>query len=389
MKKGFSLRCVLSCLMALLITSFCLVSCTDSKAVIPGLENERLSIDATTGNYNYAAIDANDFQIALNQTASYPIGKVEIAADEVTGNFIIPGTCKSKTKQLEICSGSINGSLSRPLPANQKQAVDSAGNWYQYRFNIHDIAFTGSGSNGISLNCTYGSSIRNCTFTYKDTSFVGIFCLKTIIENCIFTNSKYGAVCFKGGTNLWQGAGASTSASNHPLLISNKVFNAPGAQFGIAFYGVSGIDVQDHISEGKSPNYHIIEDDQNSTTCWNSTYRNIHIESPAALALFQIKSRQGIKDIISPYIQYPSTIVDASSYAGAVQVNISNLCWIPAGSKFASYGNIRYRFKDLYNNLRVDTTIAWVGNKYPNVLVQENLTDKGLVVKQIVSGKRI
>lgn len=375
--------------MALLITSFCLVSCTDSKAVIPGLENERLSIDATTGNYNYAAIDANDFQTALNQTASYPIGKVEIAADEVTGKFILPVQLKSKSKQLEICNGSINGSLTRPLPANMKQAVDSAGNWYQYRFNIHDISFTGSGTNGISLNCTYGSRISNCTFNGKDTALIGIFCLKTVVENCLFTNSKFGGSIFMTGVNKIPGAGASTSASNITYYVSNRVFNAPGALFGAAFFGCSGTWVSNYTGEGKSPINHIIDDDQNSTTCFNSHYDNLWFESIATGSALLIKKRQGIADIISPYPQYPMTLIDAQSYAGAVQVNVSNLCWIPSGSKFATYGNCRFRFKDLYNNLKVDSSLFWVGNKFPNVLVQENLTDKGIVVKQLLSGKRI
>jgi hypothetical protein len=354
---------------------------------VPGLSAERIST-TSTGDIVYIAQDAGDFQTALTQADNYPITEIKIGADELTGKFTFKGLLKCKAKQLEIHGGSINGSLTRVLPQNQKEAVDSAGNWYQYRFNVHDVAFTGSGSNGLSLNCTYGSRISNCTFNGKDTALIGIFCLKTVVENCLFTNSKYGGSIFMTGVNKWQGAGASTSASNHTYFVTNRVFNAPGALFGAAFIGASGTYINNYIGEGKSPVNHIIIDDQNSTTCWNDYMCNLHLESAATGAGILIKKRQGITEIVSPYPQYAMTLIDAQSYAGAVQVNVSDLCWIPSGSKFASTGNIRYRFKDLYNTVRADTSTMWVNAKFPNVLCQENLTASGLVVKNYVNGKR-
>lgn len=353
---------------------------------VPGLATERIST-TSTGDIVYIAVDAGDFQSALTQADNYPITEIKIGADEVTGKFTFKGLLKCKAKSLEIHGGSINGSLTRMLPSNQKEAVDSAGNWYQYRFNVHDIAFTGSGSNGLSLNCTYGSRISNCTFNGKDTALIGIFCLKTVVENCLFTNSKYGGSIFMTGVNKWQGAGASTSASNHTYYVTNRVFNAQGALFGAAFLGASGNYINNFISEGKQPVNHIILDDQNSTTCWNDYMCNLHLESAATGAGILIKKRQGITEIVSPYPQYAMTLIDAQSYAGAVQVNVSDLCWQPSGTKYASTGNVRFRFKDLYNSARVDSSIYWVGAKFPNVLCQENLTASGLVVKNYVNGK--
>lgn len=355
---------------------------------VPGLSAQRLSQTAS-GDLVYLATDAGDFQAALSAIDDYPITEIKIVADELTGKFTYKGLLKCKAKQLEIHGGSINGSLTRMLPLNQKQAVDSAGNFYQYRFYIHDIAFSGSGTNGITLNCTYGSRISNCTFNGKDTALIGIFCLKTVVENCLFTNSKYGGSIFMTGVNKWSGAGASTSASNHTYYVSNRVFNAPGALFGAAFIGASGTYINNFISEGKSPVNHIIIDDQNSTTCWNDYMCNLHLESASTGGGILLKKRQGITTIDSPYPQYPMTLIDAQSYAGAVQVNINSLCWIPSGSKFASTGNCRFRFGNLYNTQRADTATMWIGGKFPNVLTQENLTANGLVVKNYVNGKKI
>ena len=141
-----------------------------------------------------------------------------------------------------------------------------------------------------------------------------------------------------------------------------------------ALISVSGYWIQNHISEGKRPMYHIIDNDLNSTTALNGGGNNIHLESQANHSGVLIKSRQGIKEFTSVYPQYAMTLFDVQSYAGAVQVNINNLCWIPSGTKFACTGNTRYRFGNLYNQLRADTATMWIGGKMPNVLTQENLT---------------
>jgi len=351
---------------------------------VPGLSAERIST-TSTGENVYIATDANDFRNALALAETQPINLIINASPtEIAGDF---KTKKPKSKNLKIQGGSIKGSISREFPMNQNQAVDSADNWYQYQFSFEKINFSGSGSNGINMNCAY-VTIRDCNFNAKDTAINLVFCMNAQIINNQVINSKKGGICLNVGTNKWVSAGNSTSASNHPYFEGNRIFNMEGAEFGLACFGVSGPYIQNHISEGKRPQYHIIVNDLNSTTVWNSAGNNIHLESAATVAGILIKSRQGISDWTAIYPQYPMTLIDAQSYAGAVQVNVSNLCWIPSGSKFASTGNIRYRFKDLYNTVRADTTTMWVNAKFPNVLCQENLTASGLVVKNYVNGKR-
>jgi len=341
---------------------------------------------SSTGEAVYIATDANDFQNALNLAETVRIDRIIIGSPtEITGDF---RTKKPKSKKLTIQGGAIKGSISRELPLTQGQAVDSTDNWYQYQYAFDCITFTGSGSNGINLNCCY-ASIRDCYFNGKDTAINLVFCMNAQIINNQIINSKKGGICLNVGTGKWQGAGNSTSASNHPFIEGNRVFNMQGAEFGLALIGLSGAWVQNHISEGKSPIYHVIIDDLNSTTAWNYNINNIHLESAATGAGFLIKSRQSIVNIVSPFPQYAMTLIDARSYAGVVQVNVENLCWQPSGTKYASTGNIRYRFKDLYNTQRIDTTTMWVNGKFPNVLTQENLTSNGLVVKNYVNGKKI
>lgn len=341
---------------------------------------------SSTGEAVYIATDANDFQNALNLAETVRIDRIIIGSPtEIIGDF---RTKKPKSKKLTIQGGSIKGSISREMPLTQGQAVDSTDNWYQYQYAFDGITFTGSGSNGINLNCCY-ASIRDCYFNGKDTSINLVFCMNAQIINNQIINSKKGGICLNVGTGKWQGAGNSTSASNHPFIEGNRVFNMEGAEFGVALISVSGYWIQNHISEGKRPMYHIIDNDLNSTTVLNGGGNNIHLESQATVAGVLIKSRQGIKEFTSVYPQYAMTLFDVQSYAGAVQVNINNLCWIPSGTKFACTGNTRYRFGNLYNQLRADTATMWIGGKMPNVLTQENLTANGLVVKNYVNGKKI
>lgn len=341
---------------------------------------------SSTGEAVYIATDANDFQNALTLAETVRIDKIVIASpNEIAGDF---RTKKPKSKKLKIEGGAIKGSISRELPLTQGQAVDSTDNWYQYQFDFQSITFTGSGSNGINMNCAY-TTIRDCYFNGKDTSINLVFCMNAQIVNNQIINSKKGGICLNVGTNKWQGAGNSTSASNHPFIEGNRVFNMEGAEFGLALISVSGYCIQNHISEGKRPMYHIIDNDLNSTTVLNGSGNNIHLESQATVAGVLIKSRQGIKDYTSIYPQYAMTLFDVQSYAGAVQVNINNLCWIPSGTKFACTGNTRYRFGNLYNQLRADSSLYWVNAKFPNVLTQENLTANGLVVKNYINGKKI
>ena len=340
---------------------------------------------SSTGDAVYFATNAQDFQSGLTLAETSTIRYIYYVGESMTGDFY---TINPKAKELKIVGAVGNISISRKLPTNQYQAVDSANNFYQVKYAIENCTFTGSGSNGINLNCCY-ASIRDCNFNGKDTSINLTFCMNAQVINNQVINSKKGGICLNVGTGKWSGAGNSTSASNHPFIEGNRVFNMQGAEFGLALIGLSGAWVQNHISEGKSPMYHIIINDLNSTTAWNYNLNNIHLESIATGAGFLIKSRQSIVNIVSPYVQYPMTLIDASSYAGVVQVNVENLCWQPSGTKYASTGNCRFRFKDLYNSGRVDSTLYWVGGKFPNVLTQENLTANGLVVKNYVNGKKI
>jgi len=330
--------------------------------------------------------NAVEFQAALDSATKAPVNSITLV-NEVKGTFSSNMKWKNTSRNLEISGGTINGSLTRTTPKDMSEAVNGSDNFYRYSVNIHDVMFTGAGSNGLSLNCMYSPIIYNCQFEYKDTGLVGTFALNALVMQNRFTNCKMVAACFKSGVGTISGAGLSTSASNNCRFIGNRIFNANGAEAGLAIIACSGVYVGDHISEGGTPNYHIKQDGQNNTTSWLTTYERLHIESKALIASIFYKERQGFLKCSNPFFQYSSVMFDIQSYAGAIQVTIDQLPYIPSGSTMTSTGNVRWSFTNLYPNLDITDVKYWKGGVFPAVVVQTKIINTGIETKQLINGQ--
>lgn len=362
------------------VIGFAISSCT---------QNSQAPMSSTlTPNPNARfATNAQDLQSILNEaTTTNTIENIYIM-NEVKGNFTSNMKWKHPSRNMEISGGAINGSLTRITPKDMSEAVNGSDNFYRYSINVHDVMFNGSGGNGLSINSMYSAVIYNCQFEYKDTGLVGTFALNALIQQNRFTNCKKVAACFKSGVGTILGAGLSTSASNNCRFVGNRIFNATGAEAGLAIIACSGVYVGDHISEGGVPNYHIKQDGLNNTTSWYTVYERLHIESKAAISSIFYKERQGFLSISNPFFQYPSNMFDIQSYAGAIQVTVDQLAWIPNGSTMTSTGNVRWKFSNLYGNLESVDAKYWKGGTFPPVIIQEKIINTGIEVKQLINGK--
>ena len=319
-------------LIYLVLFTLLVASCnTDKPAPMSSTLDASRIAPTSTGEYVYIATSGPDFQNALNEATRIPIGLILIGSDTITGTFTSNMKWKCKSRALEITGGTINGSLIRTTPKDMSEAVNGPDNFYRYSINVHDVMFTGPG-NGLQLNCMYSPVIFNNQFEYKDTGVVLTFVLNADIRNNRFTNCKKVGICGKPGVGTITGAGLSTSASNNMRMIGNRIFNATGSFAGVVTIAASGVVFEDHISEGGQPNYHIYNDGLNNTTSWFYTINRTHIESKATISSIYSKERQMIMRITNPYFQYTSNMLDVQSYAGAIQVNIDGLTWIPSGS---------------------------------------------------------
>jgi hypothetical protein len=332
------------------------------------------------------ATNAQDLQAILNEaTTTNTVDNIYLM-NEVKGNFTSNMKWKHPSRNLEISGGAIDGSLIRTFPKDMSEAVNGSDNFYRYSINVHDILFKGAG-NGLSINCMYSPIVYNCQFEFKDTGLIGTFALNALVQQNRFTNCKMVASCFKSGVGTIPGAGLSTSASNNCRFIGNRVFNATGAKTGLSLIACSGINIEDHISEGGIPDYHIFIDGLNNTTSWFRNLERIHIESKAAITSIYIAERQGFVHLADLFFQYPSNMIEVASQAGAITVIWDRIAYIPNGSTIKSTGNtVRWKFNDVYPNINVTNTALWVGNKLPAVLNFNKLDGTGYVAETWVNG---
>lgn len=339
---------------------------------------------------NYAQVvvtSSASFATALANAETQNITSINLNGQTVVGNFIFPKALGSSTGNLEIYNGTIEGSLKRVLPTSQSEAVDGANNWYRFSANIHDIQFKGSSGIGLQLNCMYSAIVHNNIFRGVDTGYVGIFMLNCDISNNRFTGCKFSSLVMRTGVGYWNGAGLSTSASNNPRLIGNRVFNATGAKTGISLIACSGINIEDHISEGGTPDYHIFIDGLNNTTSWFRNLERIHIESRCNITAIYIAERQGFVRLADLFFQYPSNMVEVVSQAGAITVVWDRIAYIPTASTIKSTGNtVRWVFNDVYPNITTTNTALWVGAKLPAVLNFNKLDGTGKVEETWLNG---
>ena len=327
------------------------------------------------------------FATALANAETQNITSINLNGLTVQGNFVFPKALGSSTGNLEIYNGTIDGSLKRVLPTSQSEAVDGANNWYRFSANIHDIQFKGPSGVALQLNCMYSAIVHNNIFRGVDTGYVGIFMLNCDISNNRFTGCKLSSLVMRSGVGYWNGAGLSTSASNNPRLIGNRIFNATGAKTGISLIACSGINIEDHISEGGIPDYHIFIDGLNNTTSWFRNLERIHIESKANITSIYIAERQGFVHLADLFFQYPSNMVEVASQAGAITVVWDRIAYIPAASTIKSTGStVRWVFNDVYPNINVANTALWVDAKLPVVLNFNKLDNTGKVEETWVNG---
>lgn len=315
-----------------------------------------------------------EFQQALNNASTLPRSCIEIVNDtiELTSPLILPKTLNAASKRL-IING--NGATIKPasgvaLPAlilrqasNQNEALNIM---QSQSFHFNDIMFDGRGTTtiGIDLASTYGSSVENCSFKSLQTGVHLRFALMTRVINCL-TNAISGTA-FIADMGNWTGSSSSNSQSNHTRFEQCRVFNAQGAYAAFAMYAASGMVLDQCISEGGQPNYHVYFDSKGSTVVKDFTMRNTHLESTATVAGIKLKLATGYADISNIYSQYDMVLIDAEALAGYPHVYVKNVPWLTGGTQFKTTGTaVIWSFEEIYEPDLIWNTTKWVGGVIP------------------------
>lgn len=315
-----------------------------------------------------------EFQQALNNASSIPRSCIEITNDviELTSPLILPKSLNAMSKRF-IING--NGATIRPaanvtlpaliqrLPTNQTEALNVM---QSQAFHFNDIMFDGAGRTtiGLDLSCTYGASIENCSFKSCQTGVHLRFALMTRVINCLANGIS--GTAFIADKGNWTGASSSNSQSNHTRFEQCRVFNVQGAYAAFAMYAASGMVLDQCISEGGQPNYHVFFDSQGSTVVKDFVMRNTHLESTATIAGIKLRLATGYATISDLYSQYDMVLIDAEAATGYPHVYVKNVPWLTGGTQFKTLGTaVIWSFEEVYQADQLFTTGKWVGGVIP------------------------
>lgn len=351
---------------------------------------------ANTINVN----NQTEFQNALNAAANTPISCINITNDtiELTASLVLPKVIYAASKSL-IING--NGATLRAAPntslnalmiraaSNQNEALNTM---QSQAFHIRDINFDGRGTakTGIDLAATYASSIENCMFRSLQNGCYLRFALMTRVINCLtlaVTN-----IAFAADMGNWTGASGSNSQSNHTRFEQCRVFAAGGSFASFAMYAASGMVLDQCISEGGQPQYHVFFDSKSSTVVKDFTMRNTHLESTATIAGIKLKLAGGYASISDLYSQYDMVLIDVEPLVGYPHVYVSNVPWLTSGTRFKTLGTgVIWSFNEIYQPTQIFSPTKWVGGVVPYYRYCEYFDQsKAIITNQMtVNGKVI
>jgi hypothetical protein len=317
-----------------------------------------------------------EFQQALNDAASLPISCIDIANDTIvlTSPLILPRTLNAASKRLIINGNGAtikpHTTLTTPIPAlimRQATSQTEALNIMQsHSFHFNDIMFDGRGVavSGIDLAATYGSSVVNCSFRSSQYGLYLRFGLMARVINCLsnaITNTP-----FVADMGNWTDANNVNSQSNHTRFEQCRVFNAQGAFAGFAIYAASGVVLDQCISEGAQPNYHVFFESRGSTVVKDFTMRNTHLESVATVAGIRLRLAGGYATISDVYSQFDMVLIDAEAATGYPHLYVKNVPWLTGGTQFKTTGTaVIWSFEEIYQPTQIFNTTRWVGGVIP------------------------
>ena len=299
------------------------------------------------------------------------ITQINIQNDmEITEVLVRPPSLKAKGKTLTING---NGRTLKAAPGipyifggDPPDQTTALNTWQSQRFIFEDISFEGNGAGvGIGWGCSYGTSIGNCTFKGFEWGVDLKFALMTEIDNLLLNNC---GVRLRHGD--WTGASTTNSQSNHSSLRNVRVFCRNSQVAAFSFIAASGCLMDGCIIEGGQPQYGVYVDGQNSTVVKDFTIRRTHIETTCTTAAIKLSLREGIAQVDGAFSQYPQTLIDADTTAGYPYIVVSNIPWLPGGTKFKTeqIGSPRWVFDGRIVNYDPTLVTNWDGGVKPNFL---------------------
>lgn len=266
------------------------------------------------------------------------------------------------------------------IPSNQTEAQSSISD---YRAVIRGFTFEGNsvvGQKALDLGAIYQWTIEKCIFSYQDTAVALRFSLQSSISECEFKNNYNVSIFFKYGD--WSGGSTGGAACNANSISNVRIYNYDDAtrQAYAAIYTISSDQtlINNLVSEGAHPRYHIIMDYAGSTNINQNIIENIWFESAPNFAAHSVlfKLVQSGSSTIIKNIQsiYPDTLFDIRGsiggnkfvFDGIPYYNLSPTPFIATGVSASS----KLIFKNVVNGTAFRSVLysssSWLGG-FPNM----------------------
>lgn len=250
------------------------------------------------------------------------------------------------------------------LPANQFDAVQSSNAYTSVKTAMYNMSFfganlgvRGSGDTCVMIGATYGTTIKNCTFSSADTGLSLYFCLHARVEGGDMSgNSRSGIKVATGAGDgveapRWTGASLTNSASNGTWLNPTNINCMNNSFAGIESYGSDGISIGGDAemtfegSGGTQADHHIFIDGQGSSLVKLCKVSNLHLEQSTRVSHVCIKDYgQAITAYIreiSPFLTGTPVLIEARTNpagSGTVQIVVSDCPNLDTGWKYRQIG---------------------------------------------------
>lgn len=265
-------------------------------------------------------------------------------------------------------------SIFQRLPSSQSQANTYASS----RVNIFGLTFIGDNTTGqkaVEIGATFGSVFKDLYISSFDTGFDCQFCLMGSLSNSLFINNNVDSVTVRTGVGQWSGAALSTSASNHFIVDTVRVYNKANASTSISILGSNGVVINNSITEGNDPTYNIYYDAQNSTTVKLFSINNLHSENSPSDSIIRVIANGGQVVINGVKLDTAETVINDSGSNTSSYVVVKNIPYFPSGAAFRTDGSGKvWQFSDMGNGTDFTQSTYWRdGTKPGTVSVVGNL----------------
>lgn len=362
-------------------------------------------IPTTVGRIRYCYNEA-DLRSAVAGIAGNTVRKIvlaqEISITSNAGPIKLPNTSPSEPNiqiEFDFAGNGIFDRTSTGLPyvigmdiSDQTQAMDLANRPRTYIFENGKMVGTKAGSGTgtlIDIACSQFSTVRNMHLENAKKGVRMRFCMFGEVSNV--SSVDISEIVVEPTRGDWTGSGNNLCSSNQFKVSNVRAFVKDGSTAIVYSKACSGHKYELITGEGGGASYGIYWDYNGANEVKNGPEINLcHWEGSTAAqfstAFIYIRQGGGSRTVIGQTnhqlfggTRSPLIWVQGEGFGNTVEVN--NLSWLIADSKFQSTGQNFWKFRECYDGGNLFTAGRWIGT-IPNGISTYNNGTSEVIIKK-------